>query len=91
LFDHTSLLRFLETRFGAEVPNLSAWRRATVGDMTTALNFKAPDTSIPSLRRKFGGHNAIRCAQYANDAYARNRDRTEAERVLLTKSGTVSD
>src|SRR6202051_3793404 len=28
LFDHTSVLRFLETRFGAEVPNLSAWRRA---------------------------------------------------------------
>ena len=49
LFDHTSVLRFLETRFGAEVPNLSAWRRATVGDMTTAFNFTKPDTSIPSL------------------------------------------
>jgi phospholipase C len=49
LFDHTSVLRFLETRFGAEVPNLSAWRRATVGDMTSALNLKAPDTSIPNL------------------------------------------
>jgi phospholipase C len=47
--DHTSLLRFLETRFGAEVPNLSAWRRANVGDMTTAFNFSKPDTSIPSL------------------------------------------
>ncbi len=49
LFDHTSVLRFLETRFGAEVPNLSAWRRATVGDLTSAFNFKAPDTSIPNL------------------------------------------
>ena len=49
LFDHTSILRFLETRFGAEVPNLSAWRRATVGDMTTAFNFTKPDTTIPSL------------------------------------------
>lgn len=49
LFDHTSMLRFLETRFGAEVPNLSAWRRATVGDMTTAFNFAKTDTSIPSL------------------------------------------
>jgi phospholipase C len=49
LFDHTSVLRFLETRFGAEVPNLSAWRRATVGDLTSALNFKKPDQSIPSL------------------------------------------
>ena len=49
LFDHTSVLRFLETRFGAEVPNLSAWRRSEVSDLTSALNFKAPDTSIPSL------------------------------------------
>jgi phospholipase C len=49
LFDHTSVLRFLETRFGAEVPNLSAWRRATVGDLTSALNFKKVDGSIPSL------------------------------------------
>ena len=49
LFDHTSTLRFLETLFGAEVPNLSAWRRATVGDMTSAFNFKSPDQSIPNL------------------------------------------
>src|SRR6266436_569889 len=49
LFDHTSVLRFLETRFGAEVPNLSAWRRATVGDLTSALNFSRPDQSIPAL------------------------------------------
>lgn len=49
LFDHTSLLRFLETRFGAEVPNLSAWRRSTVGDLTTAFNFSKPDTSAPKL------------------------------------------
>ncbi len=48
-FDHTSVLRFLETRFGAEVPNLSAWRRATVGDLTSALNFREPDRSIPVL------------------------------------------
>jgi len=49
LFDHTSILRFLETRFGAEVPNLTAWRRATVGDLTSAFNFTKPDYSIPSL------------------------------------------
>ncbi len=49
VFDHTSILRFLETRFGAEVPNLSAWRRANVGDLTSALNFSKTDLSIPSL------------------------------------------
>jgi len=43
------VLRFLETRFGAEVPNLSAWRRSTVGDLTSALNFVKPDESVPNL------------------------------------------
>jgi phospholipase C len=49
VFDHTSILRFLETRFGAEVPNLSAWRRSAVGDLTSAFNFTKLDTSIPKL------------------------------------------
>ncbi len=49
LFDHTSVLRFLEARFGAEVPNLSAWRRATVGDLTSAFNFSKLDTTVPNL------------------------------------------
>ena len=49
LFDHTSVLRFLETLFGAEVPNLSTWRRATVGDLTSAFNFKTTDQSNPNL------------------------------------------
>jgi phospholipase C len=48
-FDHTSLLRFLETRFGAEVPNLTAWRREVTGDMTAAFNFVRADTSVPAL------------------------------------------
>ncbi len=49
-FDHTSTLRFLEARFGVEVPNLTAWRRATCGDMTSTFGFGEPvDTSIPHL------------------------------------------
>jgi phospholipase C len=52
-FDHTSLLRFLETRFGAEVPNLSAWRRENTGDLTSALNLVQPNNSkgrLPKVR-----------------------------------------
>src|ERR1700675_2730159 len=49
LFDHTSILRFLEARFGAEVPNLSAWSRATAGDLTSSFNFAVPDYSVPNL------------------------------------------
>jgi phospholipase C len=48
-FDHSSLLRFLETRFGAEVPNLSDWRRSVTGDLTRAFNFVKVDKSVPSL------------------------------------------
>jgi phospholipase C len=48
--DHTSTLRFLEKRFGVEVPNLTAWRRSVTGDMTTALALaKPPNTSVPNL------------------------------------------
>jgi len=42
-------LRFLETRFGVEVPHLSDWRRAAVGDMTSAFNFSRPDFAMPLL------------------------------------------
>jgi phospholipase C len=49
------VLRFLETLFGAEVPNLSAWRRATAGDLTSAFNFKNPDGSIPNLPSTLAG------------------------------------
>jgi phospholipase C len=49
-FDHTSLMRFLERRFGPEVPNLTAWRRSVTGDLTSAFNFAAPaDQSVPPL------------------------------------------
>ena len=48
--DHTSVLRFIETRFGVDVPNLSTWRRNATGDFTGALNLSAaPVTAFPNL------------------------------------------
>ena len=44
VFDHTSQLRFLEERFGVKAPNISAWRRHTAGDLTSALH---PQTQRP--------------------------------------------
>jgi phospholipase C len=50
VFDHTSTLRFLETRFDVEVPNLSKWRRSVTGDLTSAFNFAAaPNSRTPAL------------------------------------------
>ncbi len=50
VFDHTSLLRFLETRFGVEVPNLTSWRRKATGDLTRSLDLvNPPDPAVPTL------------------------------------------
>jgi phospholipase C len=51
LFDHTSVIQFLEKRFGVAEPNITAWRRAVCGDLTTAFDFSAsngrPDHRLP--------------------------------------------
>ncbi|ARP73235.1 phospholipase C, phosphocholine-specific [Streptomyces pluripotens] len=38
-FDHTSIIRFIERRFGVHEPNISPWRRAICGDLTSAFDF----------------------------------------------------
>ncbi|TWG21025.1 phospholipase C [Actinoplanes teichomyceticus] len=43
LFDHTSLIRFLERRFGITEPNITPWRRAVTGDLTGAFDFRTPN------------------------------------------------
>ena len=49
VFDHTSILRFLETWTGVREPNISNWRRQVTGDLTSAFDFANPDPSYPSL------------------------------------------
>ncbi|WP_405726870.1 phospholipase C, phosphocholine-specific [Streptomyces sp. NBC_01537] len=49
VFDHTSIVRFIERRFGVHEPNISAWRRAVCGDLTTAFDFSRADAALPAL------------------------------------------
>lgn len=49
VFDHTSLIRFVETRFGVIEPNISQWRRAVTGDLTSAFNFESPNSAVVEL------------------------------------------
>jgi phospholipase C len=52
LFDHTSQLKLVSERFGVEVPNVSQWRRDTVGDLTSTLFRSMADSSpLPTLPR----------------------------------------
>ncbi|SDR84683.1 phosphocholine-specific phospholipase C [Actinopolymorpha singaporensis] len=39
VFDHTSVLRFLERWTGVREPNISTWRRTVCGDLTSAFDF----------------------------------------------------
>ncbi|MEU4995668.1 phosphocholine-specific phospholipase C [Streptomyces sp. NPDC021622] len=49
VFDHTSILQFMEKRFGVQEPNISPWRRAICGDLTSAFDFAVKDTDPAKL------------------------------------------
>ncbi|GAB4006006.1 phosphocholine-specific phospholipase C [Nocardioides ultimimeridianus] len=49
VFDHTSIIRFLEARFGVHEPNITPWRRTVCGDLTSAFDFSGASASVPSL------------------------------------------
>jgi len=66
VFDHTSVVQFIEKRFGVHEPNISRWRRAVCGDLTSAFNFANPnhkkvslpstDAFLPSVLELSGGN-----------------------------------
>jgi phospholipase C len=49
VFDHTSLIRFIEQRYDVFEPNITRWRRAVVGDLTSTFDFRTPNAAIVSL------------------------------------------
>jgi phospholipase C len=55
LCDHTSVIRFLEKRFGVMEPNISPWRRAVSGDLTSMFDFAQNDGGMTVA----GGDDAI--------------------------------
>ncbi|MBK0027121.1 phospholipase C, phosphocholine-specific [Stenotrophomonas sp. S48] len=44
VYDHTSVLRLIERRFGVACPDISPWRRAVSGDLVNAFDFAQRDT-----------------------------------------------
>ncbi len=54
IFDHTSMIRFVQARFGTtEHPltdsNITPWRKAVCGDLTSAFNFATPNDATVTL------------------------------------------
>ncbi|MFF7716952.1 phosphocholine-specific phospholipase C [Streptomyces sp. NPDC007988] len=58
-FDHTSVIRFLEEWTGIEEPNITPWRRAVAGDLTSAFDFRRgrplPEVERPGAIPPFTG------------------------------------
>jgi phospholipase C len=50
VFDHTSVLRFLERWTGVGEPNISSWRRGACGDLTSVFDFTNQGRA-PKLRQ----------------------------------------
>jgi len=49
-FDHTSVIRFLASRFGVAEPNISPYRSSTLGDLTSAFRQVDPSAEpYPSM------------------------------------------
>jgi phospholipase C len=48
-FDHTSLIRLIEARFGVDEPNITPWRRAVAGDLISAFDFESASDQVPAL------------------------------------------
>jgi phospholipase C len=52
-FDHTSIIRFIERRFGnahgLRATTITPWRRAICGDLTRAFDFTQPNAAFPPL------------------------------------------
>ena len=49
VFDHTSVIRFLEARFGVAEPHITPWRRAVCGDLTSVFDFRTPNRTAARL------------------------------------------
>ena len=71
LFDHTSIIRFIEQRFGPNNPalveaNITPWRRTVAGDLTTAFDFRTPNDALPTLpgTASYAPPDALRHADY---------------------------
>ncbi|MFD7425921.1 phosphocholine-specific phospholipase C [Streptomyces sp. NPDC059818] len=59
VFDHTSVIRFLERWTGVKEPNIGDWRRTVTGDLTSAFDFsrarRRPEAQQPAAIPPFSG------------------------------------
>lgn len=85
VFDHSSVIRFLEQRFGVVEPNISAWRRAVCGDLTSAFDF-----SGAPVKARAAGARAARALPYELAVHARVLSEENCCQLALHNTGGVA-
>lgn len=67
VFDHTSLIRFIENRFSSSLlveTNITPWRRAVAGDLTSAFDFHSPNSLNEIHLPGTDGDKPLSCSFY---------------------------
>jgi len=65
VYDHTSIGKFLEQRFGINIASISPWRRAVCGDLTSAFDFSKSDTTALAVLPDTSDYLAVEQQQSA--------------------------
>ncbi len=90
VFDHTSQLRFLETLFGVSAPNISAWRRANTGDLTSAFRSGPAVTKAPKLPLTSSSTSTAPVGPLGTGPSGPDGECTSGELIELDRSGPVT-
>ncbi|MET3133225.1 phospholipase C [Oxalobacteraceae bacterium GrIS 1.11] len=86
LFDHTSKIRFLEEwlvagrgkrRADVQCENISPWRRAVCGDLTSAFDFSRPNSAWPTAVPKTAAYRRVSGKPYPTPPASQSLPRQE--------------
>ncbi|WP_327250500.1 phosphocholine-specific phospholipase C [Streptomyces sp. NBC_01244] len=96
VFDHTSVIRFLEKWTGVQEPNISAWRRSVFGDLTSVFDFdrayRQPDVVRPGpIPAPVGRWNPVPPALQARPVQEPGVRPTRPSPYRLSLRATVTD
>jgi phospholipase C len=70
VFDHTSILRLLETIFKVKEPNITDWRRTVCGDLSTVFRpYENEKTTLPEFVEKEPFLESVHKAQFKKDPH----------------------
>ncbi|MEJ5999373.1 phosphocholine-specific phospholipase C [Paucibacter soli] len=83
--DHSSVIRFIEARFGVHEPLISPWRRAVCGDLSSCFDFSLqPRAELPPLPNTAAPH-ARACAYEKTQPVSVHRELPVPEQAAGTR------